>query len=1667
MTAGLPAGLADAIRAERSAVIDKLGRDPVLWLAVAPLWTRDAAEAAAFPASGLTGFIEQACAAGWCETRGSLLDDEPGGLLFWMPDEVRRDALSILAEQPGPDLVKKAVDIARRVTAVTTRYQRAGTAGALPGALLDWAELLTQRAPEQALVDRVRAAVEADELGRAQQLVSAGETLAPLLSGTAELALDRARRLMSLGARRRNDRRALIHYMDRPELSAAVAALRHADTEQWALHLRGVGGVGKTMLIRDLASGHYATEGKIAPFPVARADFDHISADYPVRKPVQLLVVLSDELALHAAGVTQADQALYSFRAAATSAHEMLSSSREDDGPVLDNPLVLRAVDAFAQVLESLSGVLLVLDTCEELAKADAGNPDAPAVTATFDIIERLQAHAPSMRLLLAGRRPLPDRHYLAVTDVDGFTVDEATTYLTEFSSRPLSSELVTAMIRQSAAVDAEIPKPGTMPGRVSPFDLALYLSWAEEDPHLSKERVLAGSDAYVEGRILERLRDPLVRSALPALAMIGRSRVETLASFTTGVTQAATTLGTRLAEQEWIDASGDPPRYVTPKPVLGQRLRRYFGAPGRAAQYRAVTTRLAEWLTWRIEEAPLAEIEVDELLAALRLAAPVDAARLWDSIADRATEPPGHWGWMLNVTRRVIGESDDEQWPTADATRATVLASHIAARRRASPTYSPDKDWADVRASADRHPDRIAASTLRARAALGLLPYAPADESLWQDMEAAPSSAVLAAAAADAADRLLETGQSKKATYLFRESSHLNSALEGLAGPRVQAWALAARDRLAAEDAPVRVKALAENLAAKTGPHPAWPDWVPPEDLLARVRIERGLLDPPEGTVLGEWEAYARRDLRSIDRERLASLCLRVRLDRGTIEPSVLERWEELDSYLPSRRPTCSAHDLVPPLCATLAEAELAAGRPDRALALVSKRRDEALATRKDSGDDATLRAMDEETVRIVRRFRLDGQRPVLARLAATEPRADAGRLRLRDSARRALAVVYHEAEDPSSLGPEVLRRPEGWHAWWQTLQTLPADPPSIRWPASGPGTGLAADIELDIEEARQLGGAQLAERFEDWFADWLARPRRAITPVRSPDPYHDVRVSLRRQVLAGADFTPDPQFPGRRLAELAFEEAELLAPRLPAAAARLFGLARDAFAQAGDQIGQLLATASRASLTGEQLDLQQAFRSLRTENQAAADALSGPPADAGPWAFWAAAVQGLGVAEGEPRPDHPEPGTGRVPGVIGRRRLTSYLSVSSYSVLAALLYSLFQTRVISLLAAVLVFFGTIAVGGLVALISLTAPGFRRVVDGRGVGAFPFSLANLSFRANVGRDDEQGSDRVLLTTDLRVAPVPPAFDLPIGAWFLVFVLLSPIWAFWIYLVPPLRVMQDRLRRRRPPTGYTGRLAVTAAEPARVDWIGDPPTARDRWWQSPSGTTRGNISMGRAEVNRPWERILAASLGPAAAGRIRWTRILTTTVEPFPSSITRWVAVEAPSAWTRSLTGRYGAGAPGSDEADESRVRIRHAIGRAVVTSAGPRLDISGDVTDMTGARELLGTEMLTRGQPSVIVLQAEPVTEAIGIELIDDLPEKLELAADLIEAGTPAVLIVPAVPAEQVDAIAKAIAKHAKRRRGYDGLQLRSKLWWSLSGSSDRSMRDDLLLLRNPRSHS
>jgi hypothetical protein len=84
-------------------------------------------------------------------------------------------------------------------------------------------------------------------------------------------------------------------------------------------------------------------------------------------------------------------------------------------------------------------------------------------------------------------------------------------------------------------------------------------------------------------------------------------------------------------------------------------------------------------------------------------------------------------------------------------------------------------------------------------------------------------------------------------------------------------------------------------------------------------------------------------------------------------------------------------------------------------------------------------------------------------------------------------------------------------------------------------------------------------------------------------------------------------------------------------------------------------------------------------------------------------------------------------------------------------------------------------------------------------------------------------------------------------------------------------------------------------------------------------------------------------------------------------------------------------------------VRVRHVIGRAVPSAAGPCMD-AGD--------QLLDARAIMRGGPFLVVLQAEPIDQTTNVGLHDDLADKVQVATELMTDGAQAVLLLPTLPA-------------------------------------------------------
>lgn len=257
------------------------------------------------------------------------------------------------------------------------------------------------------LLADVEGLVSSGRSAEALGVVGAAQALGDVLGEPLVSSARRAQWRIDRGHRQALDARTVAHYLPHPRVEEALRDLVGGAGATWALHLLGAGGVGKTMAVRDLSSGRFAARWGLAQPPVARIDFDHLDPRYPYGRPGELLLALVGELFTYSS-TREAESAFRDTDDALALLHEAVAAPDGVDPGLLDD-----AVRTFADLLDSLGGVVvLVLDTCEELAKLHPPGGRAPAVDKTFELLERLHARAPSMRVVLAGRRtlvPSPD----------------------------------------------------------------------------------------------------------------------------------------------------------------------------------------------------------------------------------------------------------------------------------------------------------------------------------------------------------------------------------------------------------------------------------------------------------------------------------------------------------------------------------------------------------------------------------------------------------------------------------------------------------------------------------------------------------------------------------------------------------------------------------------------------------------------------------------------------------------------------------------------------------------------------------------------------------------------------------------------------------------------------------------------------------------------------------------------------------------------------------------------------------------------------------------------------------------------------------------------------------------------------------------------------------
>jgi hypothetical protein len=1232
---------------------ERLGQEPLTWLALLPQWTGRLAEHCRFPTPKRpSSWLEDATAAGVCQ-RQALPDDEDDDsgqgtgdwpqVRFWMPDIERDEVIGGIRARTA--LRSLAADIGARVQTAPADIDKD------PG-LDRWADLAV-RSPQDArigdwLMASVSDAVAAGRMSEALDWVYAAEALGPVLGEDMASAAARARRLINLEYRRRLDGRFIDHYLRRDTQREAVERLLGSRDKPWALHFVGMGGVGKTMLIRYLSGGLAADGGE--DIVTTRVDFDHISPRYPVEEPGQLLRELAGGLTGH---LVKGDQvsAYQHFTKCADVLDRLTANSPGRGG--IGSPEFETALDSFAALVRTIEQrVVLILDTCEELAKLYPAGELVPGVELTFEILERLHAKADRIRVILAGRRllaaeysnlllppgarrqswavSLATRDYLELFEIRGFTEDEARRFFADVrgGKHLMPRDIEDAIMRVApdsgrvaGVAAAPAPDVGAAAAELlyNPFELALYADWFEESGGmLTAAEIESGDlDTYVKGRIVRRLpTDAPLAKALPVLTLLGRADLHIVRTVLALPDAAADRVFRTLSEQEWISTRAAEESGVTVlevQPTVLRRLEAYFGRPERAHTRTGTVRALRRELPRLLRQRLLDAAAVEHVAAAMRILTPDAALSLWDELTTRIRRDD-QWAWAASACARLLAEDADATMrrPVLDA---AVRAVYIGAVRRRNPAYDASQDWAFVAAAAADRPGDARCSALADRAVLGVaaadaqhrgrlarLDDGSAFAAAWSRALTSGDDQCLAAALATA-EAFLDAGADEPSGTLLPvgDVRELASGAMNLTDPLLTAFAhvVVARTELRAGLGTSRFQ-RAEQVArtAQAGMPPV--DWPLPRSARARILLQwlhvtaGAPRSAPPTDMLSGWidEALGHDD---IDHERLASAVLVRLLGEGSADHDTVRALDGAVRRLPPLTPLCPAHAETPPLVASVVRAWVALGEPDEARALIEAWEESSPTVERDAATTAHVRLA---TVHLVRRMRWSGLRDSLVLTLTAGGSAD------QVLAARATQVLLGKTTDESK-GEDS---PQAADIRWRTASALKDQGASMVLRVIAPHLGdagadtvRAAHLALDREEAKRLSRrtghkATIPAGSTDVSGAASAIQRRLDTGAGSPAVARELRaIRLRRWALDSGEWPEQHEAP-HDWAETALEEGELLALRLPGRGKRLLDLATRLFEQSGDLPGATISSIRSAIASYHAAD---AYGALQTLNQ------------------------------------------------------------------------------------------------------------------------------------------------------------------------------------------------------------------------------------------------------------------------------------------------------------------------------------------------------------------------------------------------------------------------------------------------------------------------------------
>ncbi len=769
---------------ERSRPIPGVPKRALVWMALTPLWTPALAAQCEFPTETPSGHDSSARIEAVRKVLARLYEErlcevqpvyppfdadqeaqERAADLteYWLQDATRASILKQELADAGGGLSSLQMELVQIGTNIVAAV--ANQAPVVPR-VARWAELAAAAqstgACAEVLIDKVNSCLSTTppQLGSAQAWIDAAIPIAQLLGGELRDGVVRGRRQMELADRSLHDERYLARFIKRQKDISAFRRLLKDSGKGWALHYIGPGGAGKTMLMRYLAYS-YRTDPELA-LPIATIDFDFINPDYPSRDPALLLDMLSQELRLYSTATTSASSAFGRFD---SELFRLRESTRPSTGrhiiynSVLDVPGFRSLLVSFAEAIKSLprSGpkseseaelqpemqpVVLMLDTCEELAKVRPEGDIPVNIKATFEILEELHELMPQIRVVFCGRRPLarsgygdwscdtsdlPGRPYLRLYEVRAFNRDQAESYLQEKEELTQDKAKAILEITTDLTYLPCLSKTRPKDRRYSPFDLALYAALVRTYPDITADILRnAGVSHYVQLRVVSGLTADMREQVLPAVAILGRFDRPTLSAAIGAA--IGDDLWREVASQEWID--GQQSNFLAVDAILLPRLRAYYRSV-HSGDLIPPARRLADYLVELSTTEPfdkLALSHFDGAFRALQIKGDFEEATTWWQKIEERLANEQAYDWAHRLTNYLLSEDgplalpDPSRGPNAEPEsplRVLALATSASVSlARGGPATDLANTWLEVEHKAHKCPP--ATLRLQRRALLG-----------------------------------------------------------------------------------------------------------------------------------------------------------------------------------------------------------------------------------------------------------------------------------------------------------------------------------------------------------------------------------------------------------------------------------------------------------------------------------------------------------------------------------------------------------------------------------------------------------------------------------------------------------------------------------------------------------------------------------------------------------------------------------------------------------------------------------------------------------------------------------------------------------------------------------------------------------------------------------